>query len=83
MLVLPSVRGGAYRTGAAYRNADRRGSIGREAERRLAFADAYRMLNTRIGIFASLPVSALDKLTLQRHLDQIGAAQPNLRRAPA
>jgi ArsR family transcriptional regulator, arsenate/arsenite/antimonite-responsive transcriptional repressor / arsenate reductase (thioredoxin) len=56
---------------------------GREAERRLAFADAYRMLNTRIGIFASLPVSTLDKLTLQRHLDQIGAAQPNLRRAPA
>ena len=30
---------------------------GTEAERRLAFADAYRMLSNRISIFASLPLA--------------------------
>lgn len=45
---------------------------GTEAERRLAFADAYRMLNNRISIFASLPVSTIDKLALQERLDEIG-----------
>lgn len=45
---------------------------GREAERRLAFADAFRMLNNRISIFVSLPIRSLDRLTLQRRLDAIG-----------
>lgn len=45
---------------------------GTEAERRLAFADAYRMLNNRISIFTSLPLRALDKLSLQARLDEIG-----------
>ncbi len=45
---------------------------GTEAERRLAFADAYRMLNNRISIFVSLPLDAIDRLTLQRRLDEIG-----------
>jgi arsenate reductase (thioredoxin) len=48
-------------------------AIGNEAEVRLAFADAYRMLNTRISIFVSLPIVALDKLALQQGLDSIGA----------
>ena len=49
-------------------------ATGSEAERRIAFADAYRMLNNRIGIFVNLPIRSLDKLTLQRRLDQIGSA---------
>ena len=45
---------------------------GTEAERRLAFADAYRMLNNRISIFTSLPIRSLDRLALQKRLDEIG-----------
>ena len=45
---------------------------GNEAEKRLAFADALRMLNNRISIFVSLPMKSLDKLSLQRRLDEIG-----------
>lgn len=45
---------------------------GTEAERRLAYADAYRMLNNRISIFTSLPIRSLDRLALQKRLDEIG-----------
>jgi protein-tyrosine-phosphatase len=45
---------------------------GNEAERRLAFADAFRMLTNRISIFVALPMKSLDKLSLQRRLDEIG-----------
>ena len=45
---------------------------GNEAERRLAFADALRMLNNRISIFVSLPMKSLDALSLQKRLDEIG-----------
>jgi arsenate reductase (thioredoxin) len=49
---------------------------GTEIERRLAFADCYRMLNNRISIFASLPIKSLDKLSLQKRLDEIGRKLP-------
>jgi len=45
---------------------------GTEAERRLAFADTHRMLYQRIGIFTNLPLASLDKLSLQKRLDDIG-----------
>ena len=45
---------------------------GSEAEIRLAFADAFRMLNNRISIFVSLPIQSLDKPALQAQLDAIG-----------
>lgn len=45
---------------------------GTETEKRLAFSEAYRMLNTRIGIFASLPLRSLGRMSLQRRLDEIG-----------
>ena len=51
-------------------------ALGTQAERRLAFAEAYRMLANRIGIFASLPIGALDRLTLQNRLDEIGRPFP-------
>jgi len=46
---------------------------GTESERRLAFADAHRMLYQRISIFVSLPIAELGKLALQERLDAIGA----------
>ncbi|MDB5556972.1 MAG: low molecular weight phosphotyrosine phosphatase family protein [Rhizobium sp.] len=45
---------------------------GTEAERHLAFDDAYRMLNNRISIFVSLPMTSIDKLALQKRLRDIG-----------
>jgi protein-tyrosine-phosphatase len=45
---------------------------GNEAEIRLAFADAMRMLTNRINIFVSLPIKSLDQLSLQKRLDAIG-----------
>ena len=47
-------------------------ATGTEAEVRLAFADALRMLSNRINIFVSLPLRSLDQLSLQRQLDAIG-----------
>ena len=47
---------------------------GNEAEKRAAFADAFRMLNNRIGIFVSLPLASLDRLALKQRLDEIGRA---------
>jgi arsenate reductase len=47
-------------------------ATGTEAEVRLAFADALRMLTNRLNIFVSLPLRSLDELTLQRQLDAIG-----------
>ena len=49
-------------------------ATGNEAEVRLAFADALRMLTNRIDIFVSLPMRSLDRLTLQKRLDSIGKA---------
>jgi len=43
-----------------------------DAEIALAFRDAYRMLNQRIGIFTSLPLRSLDRLTLKTKLQEIG-----------
>jgi len=45
---------------------------GAPAEVALAFKDSYRMLHQRIGIFTSLPLRALDELSLQKKLDEIG-----------
>lgn len=47
---------------------------GNETEKQLAFAEAFRMLTNRISVFVSLPMRSLDKLSLQRKLDQIGAS---------
>ena len=40
--------------------------------RHLAFADTLRMLRNRIEVFVNLPISALDRLSLQNRLDEIG-----------
>jgi arsenate reductase (thioredoxin) len=53
---------------------------GTEAERNLAFADTMRMLTQRIGILVNLPIDKLSKLSLQKHLDDIGGLR---REAPS
>jgi arsenate reductase len=45
---------------------------GSAVEIALAFKDAFRMLSQRIGIFTALPLRALDKLSLQAKLKDIG-----------
>jgi protein-tyrosine-phosphatase len=48
---------------------------GSEVEKHLAFAEALRMLTNRISIFINLPLASLDKLSLQKRLDEIGATR--------
>jgi hypothetical protein len=48
---------------------------GEEAHKALAFADTYRMLNNRIGIFTSLPLASLDELSLKKQIDAIGRSK--------
>lgn len=47
-------------------------ATGTPAEIALAFRDAYRMLNQRIGAFCALPVRSLDRLTMEAKLRAIG-----------
>ena len=39
-----------------------------------AFRDAYIMLERRISLFLSLPLSSLDKLAIKKEIDRIGHA---------
>lgn len=48
---------------------------GTEAEKRLAFSDAYRMMDARISIFTNLPLASIDRLALQKRLDAIGSTR--------
>lgn len=48
---------------------------GSPAEIAVAFDEAYRMLNQRISIFVSLPVANLDRLALERKLEEIGGME--------
>lgn len=45
---------------------------GTPAQVSVAFKEAYRLLNQRIGIFTSLPLRSLDRLTLKAKLRGIG-----------
>ena len=45
---------------------------GTATEVSLAFSDTFRMLNSRISIFVSLPMKSIDRLSLQNRLDEIG-----------
>ena len=37
-----------------------------------AFHDAFVVLDRRIGLFLSLPISSLDKMAIQKELSRIG-----------
>jgi protein-tyrosine-phosphatase len=56
---------------------------GTETERRLAFADTHRMLYQRCSIFVNLPIAALDRLSLQKRLDDIGRMKADSTREEA
>ena len=45
---------------------------GDDIARKRAFVSAYRMLEKRIGLFTSLRIEELDRLTLKRKVDEIG-----------
>jgi arsenate reductase len=45
---------------------------GSEPERRNAFRDALRALETRIKLFASMPIEKLDRLARQHMVEEIG-----------
>lgn len=52
--------------------ADPAAATGSEADRMLAFAEAFRMLRNRIAIFVNLPIETLDQMSLQQKLKDIG-----------
>ncbi len=54
--------------------ADPAEATGTEAEKGLAYAQAYAELHRRITAFAALPFAELEKVALQGHLDHIGTA---------
>jgi protein-tyrosine-phosphatase len=41
-------------------------------EQRKAFLKAFMQLQSRINLFRSLPLASLDRMSLQRHLSEIG-----------
>ena len=45
---------------------------GSEAERAYAFAETYGAMHRRISAFVSLPLAALDRVMIQRSVDEIG-----------
>jgi arsenate reductase len=50
---------------------------GSDEDKRKAFAEASRTLLNRIRIFASLPLAKLDRLSLQRKLNELGKSPAN------
>jgi arsenate reductase len=48
--------------------------VGTDVEKTAAFRSAFRMLERRIDLFTSLPFASLDRLSLQRRLQDIGTA---------
>jgi protein-tyrosine-phosphatase len=50
-------------------------AVGTDAQVGFAFSEAFRMLDSRIAIFTSLPLAGLDNLALKSHLDEIGKAR--------
>ncbi|MEO1121667.1 MAG: arsenate reductase ArsC [Pseudomonadota bacterium] len=51
-------------------------ATGTDTERQVAFNQAFGMIHRRVSAFASLPMGALDDLTLQERLDDIGQTKP-------
>lgn len=51
-------------------------AVGSEDERRHVFEKVFRQISSRINIFTSLPIAALDKAAIHRELKQIGTEPP-------
>jgi protein-tyrosine-phosphatase len=48
---------------------------GTEADIATAFRDAFALLQRRVELFANLPVRSLDRMSLKKHLDEIGTPE--------
>jgi hypothetical protein len=46
--------------------------VGSDQDRHRVCSEVFRMLYNRIGILTHLPIRSLDKLSLQKRLDEIG-----------
>jgi len=51
-------------------------ATGTDAQKMLAFRDAFRALEHRIRIFVELPLASLDRLRIKSELDRIGTQRP-------
>jgi arsenate reductase len=49
---------------------------GIEIEKKLAFRRAFKSMETRIKLFLSLPLQSIDRMRLQKSLDEIGKTPP-------
>ena len=47
---------------------------GSETETRAVFADVFGQIYDRISIFVGLPIDSIERLSLQKHLDDLGKA---------
>jgi arsenate reductase len=52
--------------------ADPAAVAGDERTTERAFKEAYQVLQRRIELFANLPVKSLDRISLKKHIDEIG-----------
>jgi arsenate reductase len=50
---------------------------GTEADKWVGFRHAFKILDTRIKLLLSLPISSLDNIRLQRKIDEIGKMKPS------
>ena len=48
---------------------------GTDDERRRAFRETSRQLETRIKLFVALPIEKLDRMAIKRHADEIGQSR--------
>jgi len=51
--------------------------LGTEAQRMLAFREAFRALERRIRLFTALPLEGLDRMALTRRVADIGRIRPD------
>ena len=52
--------------------ADPAAVVGTDARKRAAFNNAYRELEARVKVFASLPIASMDQAHLKNRMDEIG-----------
>ena len=50
---------------------------GSDAQRMLAFREAFQALERRIRLFVSLPFAGLDRMALTRRVEEIGRVRPD------
>lgn len=56
--------------------------VGADVAKRAFFLRVFRMLHTRISVFASLPIASLDRLSLQAKVREIGTMRHESGRNP-